>query len=68
MTASGYDDHDDGDSFLARGKRVIYRAAPDTMPEEGTVTGTSASGFVFVLFDGDTAAKACRPQDLEEWL
>jgi hypothetical protein len=46
-----------------RGAGVIYRPSPGAQLEDGTITGTSDS-YVFVLFRGDLAAKAVRPEDL----
>jgi hypothetical protein len=48
------------------GLPVVYRPHPDAPAEDGTVVRVSPGGMVFVLYRGDTTAKATRPADLEE--
>lgn len=47
------------------GRSVVYRPHPDAKAEDGTITGISTGGMVFVLYRGDTTAKATRAADLE---
>lgn len=46
--------------------RVLYQPQPIGAPEEGVITsvGAGTGPMVFVRYDGDTHAKATRPQDL----
>ena len=48
---------------LATGHGVTYQPHPAAPREYGTITAVSQL-FVFVLFEGETRAKACRAEDL----
>lgn len=46
------------------GQAVVYRAHPDAAPEDGHITRFGRDGIAFVLYDGDSTAKATQLDDL----
>lgn len=46
------------------GASVVYRPHPRARAEDGEIVRVNAA-YVFVLFVGDRAPKACHPADLE---
>lgn len=46
------------------GRWVIYQPYPGAPTQDGTVVRVTKTGLVFVLYRGDTTAKATHPDDL----